>query len=132
MTYAEEIKNRIYDEYTAEPVKAAIYARVSTDNEGQKDSCANQEEMARKFIKNHPNISLVGVYVYDGISGKNDFTRPEYSRMVWDIADGKIELIIAKALSRLNRDEYNALGLANFLVEHDATVLTLEDNQLHR
>ena len=132
MTYAEEIKNRIYAEYTAEPVKAAIYARVSTDNEGQKDSCANQEEMARRFIKNHPNISLVGVYVDDGISGKNDFTRPEYSRMVRDIADGKIELIIAKALSRLNRDEYNALGLANFLVEHDATVLTLEDNQLHR
>lgn len=131
MTYAEEIKNRIYAEYTAEPVKAAIYARVSTDNEGQKDSCANQEEMARRFIKNHPNISLVGVYVDDGISGKNDFTRPEYSRMVRDIADGKIELIIAKALSRLNRDEYNALGLANFLVEHDATVLTLEDNQLH-
>ena len=131
MTYAEEIKNRIYAEYTVEPVKAAIYARVSTDNEGQKDSCANQEEMARRFIKNHPNISLVGVYVDDGISGKNDFTRPEYSRMVRDIADGKIELIIAKALSRLNRDEYNALGLANFLVEHDATVLTLEDNQLH-
>ncbi len=131
MTYAEEIKNRIYAEYTAEPVKAAIYARVSTDNEGQRDSCANQEEMARRFIKDHPNIKLVDVYVDDGISGKNDFTRPEYSRMVKDIADGKIELIIAKALSRLNRNEYNALGLANFLVEHDATVLTLEDSQLH-
>lgn len=131
MTYAEEIKNRIYTMYSEDPVKAAIYTRVSTDNEGQKDSCANQEEMAKRFVRDHPNITLIGVYVDDGLSGKNDFTRPEYTRMVRDIADGKIELVIVKALSRLNRDEYNALGLASFLIEHHATVLTLEDGQIH-
>ena len=29
-------------------IRAAIYARVSTDNDGQKESCANQVELAMK------------------------------------------------------------------------------------
>lgn len=132
MTYAEELKKRIFaTEYTTDLVKAAVYARVSTDNESQKDSCGNQVKMAKAFINEHPNVQLVGTYVDDGISGKNDFTRPEYNRMLKDIDDGKVELIIAKALSRLNRDEYNSLGLTHFLMEHRATVLTLEDCQVH-
>lgn len=130
MNYAEEIKNKL--QYSSiEPVYAVIYARVSTDNEGQKESCANQIELAEKYISSHSNIRLVGVYVDDGISGKNDFTRPQYNEMLKKISEGGVDLIITKALSRLNRDQLNSLQLTSLLVEHSATVLTLEDGQVH-
>lgn len=130
MSYAEEIRKRVNSDTRTEPVKACIYARVSTDNEGQKESCANQVEMAKRYIAGHPNIELVNVYVDDGISGKNDFNRPAYGRMQQAIDDGNVELIIVKTTSRLNRDELNDASLRYFLKERKATILTLCDGQV--
>ena len=130
MTIAEEIREKLYPGST-DPVRAVIYARVSTDNEGQKESCSNQVALAEGYIANHPNIMLVATYVDDGISGKNDFTRPQYNEMLQQLSTDGFDLIITKALSRLNRDELNSLMLNSMLVEHNATVLTLEDGQIH-
>ena len=131
MTYAAEIKSRIFGGPSVSPVRAVIYARVSTDTEGQKDSCSNQVELAENFIQDHAGIISVGIYVDDGISGKSDGNRPQYNAMVERIEAGDVDLVITKALSRLNRNQLNSLLLANVLVEHEATVLTLEDGQVH-
>jgi DNA invertase Pin-like site-specific DNA recombinase len=130
LNYAEEIRLKL-NTNSSDPINAVIYARVSTDNEGQKESCANQVDLAKNYIANHPNINLVNIYVDDGISGKNDFTRPQYNKMLQHLSNGAFDLIITKALSRLNRDEYNSMHLTNLLLAHTATVLTLEDNQIH-
>ena len=130
MSYAEEIKQKLQAGCT-DPVRAVIYARVSTDNEGQKESCSNQVSLAKGYIANHPNIQLVDTYIDDGISGKNDFTRPQYNKMLQQLSEDGFDLIITKALSRLNRDELNSLMLNSLLIEHNATVLTLEDGQIH-
>ena len=130
MSYAEELKQKLQIGST-NPVRAVIYARVSTDNEGQKESCSNQVMLAKGYIADHPNIHLVATYIDDGISGKNDFTRPQYNEMLQQLSEDGFDLIITKALSRLNRDELNSLMLNSLLVEHDATVLTLEDGQIH-
>ncbi len=131
MSYAQDLRQKLAGNDLSDPVRAVIYARVSTDNEGQKDSCANQVDLAKSYISAHPVISLQGIYIDDGISGKNDFTRPEYNAMLRHITDGGIDLVITKALSRLNRDELNSMKLQRLLVEHNATVLTLEDGQIH-
>ena len=130
MSYAEELKQKLQIGST-DPVRAVFYARVSTDNEGQKESCSNQVMLAKGYIADHPNISLVATYIDDGISGKNDFTRPQYNEMLQQLSEDGFDLIITKALSRLNRDELNSLMLNSLLIEHDATVLTLEDGQIH-
>ena len=49
MTIAETIKAKLYPGST-DTVRAAIYARVSTDNEGQKESCSNQVALAESYI----------------------------------------------------------------------------------
>ena len=51
--------------------------------------------------------------------------------MLKQLSEDGFDLIITKALSRLNRDELNSLMLNSLLIEHDATVLTLEDGQIH-
>ena len=129
MSYADEIRRKLYTD-TTEPLRVVIYARVSTDNEGQKESCANQVELAERYIANHPNIVLIGTYVDDGISAKNDFTRPEYNKMLEQITDGKVDLIIAKALSRLNRNDTTSSILKELCISTNTTILTLEDNAI--
>jgi hypothetical protein len=80
MTYAQDLKTRICAEAASpSPVRAVIYARVSTDNESQKDSCSNQIYIAKKYLEKHPNIKLLHIFTDDGISGKNDYNRPAYS-----------------------------------------------------
>lgn len=130
MNYANILKQKLNID-CSEPLNAVIYARVSTDNEGQKESCANQVELALNYISKHPNINLIGTYIDDGISGKNDFTRPQYNEMLHQISTGVIDLVITKSLSRLNRDELNSLQLKSLLLQNEATVLTLEDNLVH-
>ena len=67
----------------------------------------------------------------DGISGKNDYNRPQYVALLNMIETDSIDLIITKSLSRLNRDQSNSLYLSKLLMEHNATILTLEDGQIH-
>ena len=131
MNYAKIIQQKIYDGITDPPVRAAIYARVSTDNEGQKESCDNQVELANNYALSHPAIKIIGTFVDDGISGKNDYNRPQYVALLNMIETDSIDLIITKSLSRLNRDQSNSLYLSKLLMEHNATILTLEDGQIH-
>lgn len=126
MNYAEEIRLKLNTNST-DPINVVIYARVSTDNEGQKDSCANQVELASNYIAKHPNIKVLGTYIDDGISAKNDFTRPEYNAMLQQISIGNVDLVIAKALSRLNRDNTTSSILKELLISTNTTILTLED-----
>lgn len=130
MTYAERLRKNLNNN-SKETIRVVIYARVSTDNEGQKESCSNQIELANNYIARHSNLEAIGTFVDDGISGKNDFTRPSYNRMLELITTGQVDLVITKALSRLNRNRMNSLILENLLVETETTVLTLEDGQIH-
>ena len=131
MTYADDIKSRIFSLSPQKKIRAAIYARVSTDNEGQKNSCQNQIEMAKSFIILHPNITLFKVYIDDGLSAKNDFNRPQYNQLLDDIDNQRIDLVIAKSMSRLNRNEFNSLVLMELMIKNNVTILTLEDNIVH-
>lgn len=128
VAYAEEIRKKLN---TGEGIiKAVIYARVSTDNDSQKESCDNQVALAKQFINQHSNIRLQKVYIDDGLSGKNDFNRPQYNEMLRALRKEHFDLIITKAFSRLNRDQFNSLALKAILIDYNATVYTLEDGQL--
>ena len=132
MSYAEVIRERVFSDNTETPVRAVAYARVSTDNEGQKDSCANQLEMIHNYIRKYPAIQLLKEFVDDGISAKNADTRPEYNAMIQMIKSQKIDLIIVKAMSRLNRNELNSYELVDsVLTLRGTTILTLDDGRIH-
>ena len=101
MSYAEELRAKIYGDVCEEnSVNAAIYARVSTNNLGQRESCDNQVAYAMDYISQHPNIQLRKVFIDDGISGKNDDNRPQYQQMLQMIRDGEIQVVIIKDYSR--------------------------------
>ena len=133
MNYANMTRERIFGETAVTgPVRAAVYARVSTRNEGQKDSCDNQIKTAYDFVSDHKNISLPPshVFVDNGISGKSVTNRPEYLKLMRSVENQNIDLIIVKTCSRLFRSTLDAQVFLTKLLTNNVVLLTLEDNKI--
>jgi DNA invertase Pin-like site-specific DNA recombinase len=86
--------------------KAVKYIRLSIaddDKQGESDSVVNQRKLIDDYLKNHPEIEVVGEYVDDGVSGIV-FDRPAFNAMMEFVQDGEANCIVSKDLSRLGRD----------------------------
>lgn len=87
--------------------KVAIYIRLSKEDEkkqreSESESVMNQRSLLLSYIRDN-SLILTKEYVDDGFSGTT-FDRPSFNRMIADIEDGKINMVITKDLSRLGRD----------------------------
>lgn len=85
-------------------LRVAAYCRVSTDDLDQAISIALQIQEYKAKIKANPNWKYVGTYVDDGFSGTNTAHRQGFQKLMADAMDGKIDLIITKAVSRFARN----------------------------
>ena len=90
-----------------------VYTRRSFDDNEDKESntITNQKEMINSFISKETNMTIVDYYIDDGYSGTT-FDRPGFQEMMKDIADGRINTIIVKDLSRLGR---NSLEVGKYI-----------------
>ena len=84
--------------------RTALYTRLSKDDDvqGDSESIKTQKAMLSQYAAEH-GFLITDTYVDDGYSGLN-FDRPDFQRMLADIEDGKIDVVITKDLSRLGRD----------------------------
>ena len=73
---------------------AALYMRLSREDEreGTSQSIANQAALLREFSQEH-HLPVFDTYIDDGISGTT-FDRPGFNRMIRDIEDHKVNLVI--------------------------------------
>ena len=83
--------------------KVAAYLRISKEENEQANSITNQREIINSYLKNKNDFELVVYYIDDGYSG-TDFNRPEFKRLLVDIKDKKVNVIIVKDLSRFGRN----------------------------
>ncbi|MCD2492031.1 recombinase family protein [Lacrimispora sp. NSJ-141] len=83
---------------------AALYMRLSKDDSGAGESASisSQRKMLRRYASEN-GFFVFGEYVDDGISGTT-FNRPGFKRMIRDIENKQINMVITKDLSRLGRD----------------------------
>ena len=95
--------------------KTAAYVRVSTDSEQQEGSLALQKEYYETLIKSNPEYEFVAIYDDEGISGTNVDKRKGFLRMIEDCKTGKIDLILAKDISRFTRNLGDLLNYVNIL-----------------
>ena len=63
-------------------LRVAAYCRVSTDQEDQLHSFDAQVEYYTKYIEEHENYELAGIYADEGISGTNTKKREDFKRMI--------------------------------------------------
>lgn len=89
--------------------KAALYIRLSREDGDKTESFSvtSQRAILGEYLKLHPDIELFDYYVDDGWSGTS-FERPDFSRMMQDIYEGKVNCVIVKDLSRFGRNYSDA------------------------
>ncbi len=85
-------------------MKVAIYTRVSTDNQAEKEfsSCEAQEEKIRAFIKSQNSWEVFKVYSDLGYTGAN-LNRPALQELLEDIKRGGINIALVYKIDRLTR-----------------------------
>ena len=103
-------------------LRVAAYCRVSTDDLDQAISIALQIKEYKNKIKANPNWKYVGTYVDDGFSGTNTEHREGFKKLMADAMDGKIDLIITKAVSRFARNLMDCIVWVEALQNHDPPV----------
>jgi len=96
-------------------MNCAIYTRVSTDNQAEKDfsSCEAQEEKIRAFVKSQNNWEVFKVYSDAGYTGAN-LNRPALQELLQDIKQGKINIVLAYKIDRLTRSPKDFYQLIEF------------------
>jgi len=87
--------------------RVGIYIRISKEDlkEGKivdSESVKNQRLLLTNYVR-ESNYELFDEYVDDGYSGSN-FDRPSFKRLLSDIENKKINMVVVKDLSRLGRN----------------------------
>ncbi len=104
-------------------LKCAVYIRVSTDNLEQKTSLKNQQDLFIQYTK-EKNWSIFDFYidVESGTSAK----RVELNRLIKDAESRKIDVIVAKELSRLARNVELSHKIKRIAETNHVDIVTLD------
>lgn len=112
--------------------RVGIYIRLSKEDEekekySESESVQNQRTLLMEYIKEN-KLNFISEYVDDGVSGTS-FDRPAFNKMIDDIEQGKINMVITKDLSRLGRN-YVQSGYytETYFPEHNVRYIAILDN----
>ena len=100
-------------------LRVTAYARVSTDDEDQRNSYQSQLMFFKSKIRENSEWVYVDMYADEAISGTLDYKRSDFMRMINDALAGKFDMIITKSISRFARN------IAVFFVEENINTLEM-------
>ncbi len=103
----------------------AIYVRVSTEQQAKEGySIEAQKSNLVEFIKEQ-EWKLYDIYSDEGISGKNIEDRSEVKRLIQDIKNKLIDVVVLYKFDRLTRDMSDTEEFIKLIRNHDIQVYTL-------
>ena len=80
-----------------------LYVRVSTEDQAREGfSLAEQEERLRKLCE-YKGYKINAVYIEAGVSAKHGKVRPEFNKMMLDVENHVVDMILVYKLDRLTR-----------------------------
>src|SRR5262249_49927512 len=106
-------------------MKAAIYCRVSTDEQTKGTSLATQEERCLAFIESRGWEAISPPYVDDGVSGAKE-SRPALDRLLIECGEGKVGVIVATEIDRFTRDERLWHNWKHLLTSFGVSIVTCD------
>lgn len=108
-------------------MKAAIYVRVSTLEQATEGySIYEQKEKLSAYSKAQ-GYEIFDVYSDEGFSGK-DLNRPAMSRLLTDLKQGKIGVVLIYKLDRLSRHVRDVLDLVELFDKYGVVLYSLSEN----
>ena len=110
-----------------ETIKAAVYTRVSTEEQAQTDkaSLGLQRERAEAYCQAH-GWEVAELYEDAGVSGTKA-NRPALTRLMADAQTGAFQRVVFLKLDRLGRNLRDLLNISHRLDECDVGIVSLHD-----
>ena len=110
-------------------LRCAIYTRKSTEEglELQFNSLQAQREACEAYIKSqkHEGWKLVPTEYDDGGYSGGNLNRPALQRLLKDIADGLIDIIVVYKIDRLTRSLHDFSKIVDVLEERNASFVSI-------
>lgn len=103
-----------------------IYARKSVFSDNS-DSINNQQRMCRDYVAMSTTIENEYVYEDESYTGANT-QRPALKRMMSDVEDGLLDMVIVYQLDRLSRDVRDFSNIYAFLQEHNVQFVSVVEH----
>lgn len=114
--------------------RVAAYARVSSEKDAMLQSLSAQVSYYNSYIAMRPDWELVEIYSDEGISGTKE-ARPGFQKLLDDCRNHKIDIVIAKSVTRFARNtvillqairELKSLGIDVFFEKENIHTLSSE------
>lgn len=101
-----------HPEVTAREVPAAVYLRVSSDEQRENETVKTQVDVVQQFLAGHPEYTVVNTYVDDGVSGTIALKlRPQGRHLIQDALAGRFKVLLLVRADRLGRDVLDLLWI---------------------
>lgn len=108
--------------------RAALYCRVSTDQQAQEgDSIQAQVDALKKYANEH-NYEIQDIYIDDGISGTLLNERDELQRLLENVKKRKIDIILICKLDRWFRSVKHYMNVQEVLDQYGVPWKTIWEN----
>lgn len=109
--------------------KIALYSRVSTSEQSEHGYSVKEQEqvLIKEVVKNFPGYDYE-TYTDSGISGKNIEGRPAMKRLLQDVKDNKIEMVLSWKLNRISRSMRDVFNIIHEFKEHGVGYKSISEN----
>ena len=112
-------------------IKIGAYCRVSHDDQKKHGfSIATQQAMIKTFLSEHSEMMLVDFYIDEGIPASKIKKRVELHRLLNDIENGKVDMVVFTRLDRWGRDLKIYYQLQDVLDRNNVTWIAISEKDL--
>ena len=116
------------DQEKKKNLRVAAYCRVSTKKDEQLNSYENQKAYYTEKIMANPNWTMADIFADEGITGTSACKRKDFLRMIRQCRQGKIDMILAKSVSRFARNTLDTISYTRELRSLGIAVIFEEQN----
>lgn len=103
-------------------LRVACYIRVSTEEQAKHGySVATQKDNIKEWIEKQENIAIVDYYIDDGVSADKLKKRTELQRLLTDIQDKKVDMVVFTKLDRWFRSVQKYYQIQQILDDNNVT-----------
>ncbi len=111
-------------------IRIALYIRLSKeiDRDNESESIKNQRDLLSKYVIENYKNSNVKEFVDEGFSGTN-FNRPAFKKLIHQVENNEIDIVIVKDLSRFGRNYIDSMHYINQIFPlYNVKLISVNDN----
>jgi len=108
-------------------MRAVIYARYSSEN--QRDASIDDQVRLCKARIKQESWALAATYSDRAMSG-GQLLRPAYQKLLQEIRDGRVDVVVAEALDRISRDQEHVAAFFKQLAFAGVKLITISEGEV--